>query len=109
MRAFLATMRCGFLLLAGSALTVPGTAQQPSKPYKVRVVEEKIVFTEKALPVNPNVLVRYAYSNNMDYQNLKVGSRALVNHAGTVFMIDDQIHQPKVANKLEELPDSPHG
>ena len=60
-------LRFGFLALVGLTILLPGAAQQPAKPYKVKIVGEKDSVAAGVLPVDPKLRVAFQYQGNFSY------------------------------------------
>ena len=114
MRPYGVFVRVGLLLLAGLISLLPGMAQQPAKPYKVTIVEEKNnVASGGVTPVDPKIRLDYQQkpqNNGMEFTASLEGKLISENISG-LFMIDGQVRAPIPGKqqKLQNLPSVPSG
>lgn len=106
-----ARFRLALWLVGAVVLAVqPALAQQSSKPYKVKIVEEKAEITERVLPIDPTVRVEYQYVGNMSFGVTAEGKRLTcgAGSAHTIFKVDGNVMYPNAGGQLQPLPPGPN-
>ena len=108
MRAFVAMLRFGFLVLVSLIILLPGVAQQPPKPYKVKIVGEK----DNVMAVSCRWTRRFVSPTN-----IKVVSgfappstvKRFPTTRGPYSRLMEGLSDPAVGQKQQKLQDLPEG